>query len=231
MKPITELKITKTQIQRLADNLQSLMKTRNISENDISKTLDIPVITVRRIVSGKTTDPRISTLKLFADYFNITVDSLIEDSKSRSIAMTNQDVPQFIPILDWKTVATIDSIQNIELHSWKEWQPIMPGNQFSLSLHSFALESRPSMQPRFPMGTLFVIDPDEAPIDGDTILIKLKKNGDLSLRELTIDLPKWQLLPVITGSETIFYDKLQHIIVGIVVLTMLYTRREKIRKF
>ena len=72
MKPITELKITKTQIQRLADNLQSLMKTRNISENDISKTLDIPVMTVRRIVSGETTDPRISTLKLFADYFNIT---------------------------------------------------------------------------------------------------------------------------------------------------------------
>ncbi len=225
MKPITELKITKSQIQKLADNLQSLMKIKNVSESDISEKLNVPIMTVRRIVSGETIDPRISTLKLLADYFDVPVDSLIEDNKSRLISITSQHIPQFIPILDWKTASNINSIQYLDLHSWKEWQPVVLGNGSSLSSLAFALESRPSMQPRFPIGTLFIVDPKELPTDGDIILVKLKTNSDLSLRELSIDLPKWQLHPVITGSQTIFYDEKQHIIIGIVVLTMLYKRK------
>ncbi|HLB41920.1 MAG TPA: LexA family transcriptional regulator [Gammaproteobacteria bacterium] len=229
MKQLSELKITKSQIHQLANNLQLLMKARNISENDISKILDIPVMTVRRIVFGETTDPRISTLKLLADYFDVTVDSLIEDNKSRSIAMVGQNIPQFIPILDWKTATDMDSLQNLELHSWKEWQPIILRDQSSLSSHAFALESKPSMQPRFPAGTLFVIDPNEVPIDSDIVLVKIKTCNELSLRELIIDPPKWQLLPIISGSEIIFYQKNEHKILGVIVLTMLYIRKERTR--
>jgi transcriptional regulator with XRE-family HTH domain len=223
----TEFKITKSQISKLAKNLRALLSELKVSENDIAQSLNIPVMTVRRLVSGETTDPRISTLKLFADYFNISVDSLIEDHSNKSINITGKNTPQFVPILDWNTAAKITSVQELDLKSWKDWYPVILGDESSLSENAFALTSKPSMQPRFPLGTLLIIDSIETPIDGDLVLIQMKKDNELSLRELIIDPPKWQLQPVTPGSEILFYDKKQHRIAGIVILIMLHSRKNK----
>ncbi len=219
------LKIDQSQIQMLSNNLRTLLDTRRVSESEIANALNIPVMTVRRIVSGETTDPRISTLKLIADYFNVSIDFLIGNKEKNSLNFMAKSMPQFIPILDWKTVSNISSLKDIDLNAWKEWHPIILGDKTSLSENAFALESRPSMQPRFPIGTLFIIDPNETPSDGDILLIKI--NHDLSLREVIIDPPKWQLQPVVAGSEVIFYDKEKHTIVGVVILSILNTRKEK----
>ena len=80
------------------------------------------------------------------------------------------------------------------------------------------------MQPRFPFGTLFIIDQNESPRDGDVILIKMKLEKVLSLRELIIDSPKWQLQPIVSGSENLFFDATNHSIIGVVVLTVLHKR-------
>jgi hypothetical protein len=47
----------------------------------------------------------------------------------------------------------------------------------------------------------------------------------LSLRELIIDPPKWQLLPIVSGSESLFFDEKKHSILGVVVLTILHQRK------
>lgn len=228
MNTLEPLKINGSSFKNLATNLRRLLKEHQVSESEVALSLNIPVMTIRRLVSGETIDPRISTLKLIANYFQVSVDLLVEDNNLNSVALMSKTIPQFVPILDWKTLIGIHSIEDIDLRLWKEWYPIIFGNQSTISNHAFALESRPSMQPRFPIGTLFIIDPNETPTDGDIVLIKLKTNGDLSLRELIIDLPRWQLQPVVAGSEGFFYDNKQHIIVGVVVLTMLHTRKEKI---
>jgi transcriptional regulator with XRE-family HTH domain len=222
-KQLTELKITKSQIDRLAENLQLLLNENSFSENELAQALDIPVMTIRRIASKETVDPRISTLKLIADYFNVTVDSLIDGQKP--VKKTNENAPRFIPILDWVTLSRITTFKDVNLLSWQEWHPIVLEPQYSLGESAFALESRPSMQPRFPKGTLFIIDPEEKPTDGDVILIKMKDSSELSLRELIIDPPKWQLQPVVAGSETLFYNSHQHEILGVVMLTMLYNKK------
>ena len=167
------LKIDQSQIQMLSNNLRTLLDTRRVSESEIANALNIPVMTVRRIVSGETTDPRISTLKLIADYFNVSIDFLIGNKEKNSLNFMAKSMPQFIPILDWKTVSNISSLKDIDLNAWKEWHPIILGDKTSLSENAFALESRPSMQPRFPIGTLFIIDPNETPSDGDILLIKI----------------------------------------------------------
>jgi transcriptional regulator with XRE-family HTH domain len=222
-----KIEINEHNIDKLAKNMRSLLDEHRVTENEVAQSLNIPVMTIRRLVSGETTDPRISTLKLIADHFNISVDSLLEDNTSRSMVLMSKTTPQFVPILDWKTATTITSIGNIDLKAWKEWHPIVLAEQTLLSNNAFALESRPSMQPRFPVGTLFIIDPNEVPNDGDIVLIKMKRDGNLSLRELIIDLPRWQLQPIVLGSETLFYDEQQHHMMGIVMLTFLYARKEK----
>lgn len=216
------------QCKNLEKNLRILLNKHGVSESNVAQSLNIPVMTIRRIASGETTDPRISTLKLIADYFNTSIDSLIEDNSVNPISLMNKSMPQFVPVLDWKIAADIQSIKDIDLKSWKEWHPVILGDQSSLSDDSFALESRPSMQPRFLTKTLFIIDPMESPLDGDVVLIKMKVDGELSLRELIIDPPRWQLQPVVVGSEILFYDKNLHHIMGVVVLTMLRARKEKV---
>ena len=103
-----ELSITKSQIEKLSENLQRLLKEHRVSENTIAQALGIPVMTVRRIVSGETTDPRISTLKLLADYFSVFVDSLI-DENGHSMSAISKNAPRFIPVFDWKTAENIKS--------------------------------------------------------------------------------------------------------------------------
>lgn len=223
MNKISNLNISKPQAEQLSVNLKRLLKERHISENELAQALNIPVMTVRRIVSGETTDPRISTLKLFADYFETSLDQLIHSSKA--IQKLSQNNPKSVPVLGWELISNHSSIDNIDLSSWNDWHSVITSNDISLGENTFALESKPSMQPRFTRGTLFIIDPNTTPIDGDIILIKIKKDSTLTLRELAIDSPKWQLQPVIAGSEMLSYDKSKHTIIGVVMLTLLYTRR------
>lgn len=226
MNSATAIKFSKCQLQGLASNLSLLLKKNNLSEAELALALDIPSMTVRRLASGETVDPHISTLKKIANYFEVSIDSLIETKNIGNITtMRNKSMPIFVPILDWQTVSEIDSLGNLDLSSWQEWQPVVLGKQHSLGENAFALEGKPSMMPRFPMGTLFVIDPSVSPIDGDLVLIKMKQDSGLSIREISIDPPKWQLKPTIPGSETLFYAQSDHIIVGTVLLTVLYSRR------
>jgi SOS-response transcriptional repressor LexA len=132
--------------------------------------------------------------------------------------------PRVIPILGWKEIEASESILDINLNSWNEWYPVV-GEQKYISASTFAIESRPSMQPKFPLGTLFIINPDETPMDCDIILIRMRQEKELSLRELIIDPPKWQLQPIVTGSETLFFDEKKHEIVGVVVFTVLHKRK------
>lgn len=212
-----------TQIRSIAKNLKDLLNSRGVSEVEIARALDTSVMTIRRIISGETEDPRISTIKLIADYFNVSIDSLLNDNNQRSIDTLTKKTPQFVPILDWKTVEANSSIKDINLNAWKEWYPIVAEQDYTNNL-TFAIESRPSMQPRFPHGTLFIINPSESPLDGDIILIKMKQEQEISLRELIIDPPKWQLQPIVTGSEILYFDEKQHNILGVVVLTLLHKR-------
>jgi transcriptional regulator with XRE-family HTH domain len=223
---ITAYKMDNSQVKTLAKNLRLLLEQHHVTESEIAQSLNIPVMTVRRLVSGETADPRISTLKLMADYFKVSVDTLIEENNSNVFVTIGKTAPKFVPILDWTILKDINSIKDINLKTWKEWHPIIFGDQFLLGNDAFALESRPSMQPRFPIGTLLVIDPNETPRDSDIALIKMKADGNVSLREVIIDSPRWQLSPIISGSDTLFYEEKHYKIMGIVVLTILQTRKE-----
>lgn len=212
-------------LQKLAENLQLLLKNNDLNANQLGQILDVPMMTIRRLLSGETTDPRISTLKQIADYFKVSVDSLIVGNPKDLIKNLNKTKPLFVPKLDWDIVEKISSIDELDLSKWQEWQSISLKENDSISSHAFALESRPSMYPRFPHGTIFIIDPDITPKDGDIVLIKLRENDELTLRELIIDPPEWQLHPIVAGSSALPYSKEHHEVVGVNLLTVLYNRK------
>lgn len=60
----------------LSNSISLLMKENNISESDLARALSLPYNTIHRLISGHTADPRISTLKSIAAYFDVSLDSL-----------------------------------------------------------------------------------------------------------------------------------------------------------
>ena len=211
-------------LSKLAINLEALLKAKNLNASRVAQKLGIPMMTIRRLLSGETTDPRISTLKLIADYLEVSVNSLVEDNQAVLEKPAYQSRPFLVPILDWQTAEKWRTLQNLD--SWPHWQPVAGYEKDLINQNSFALRSRPSMYPRFPNGTIFIINPDIVPADGDIVLVKLN-NGELTLRELVIDPPEWKLYPVVTGSAILNYLVHEHRILGVNVLTMLYKRELK----
>lgn len=209
---------------RLGDNILYLLKKHHLTDNELAESVKLPIITIRRIISGETTDPRISTLKLIANYFSVTVDELLHSICNNQNNHPIKNKPKFLPILDWITAAKISSLKEIKLSSWEKWHPITFAYEYSLSDDAFILESTPSMYPRFSTGTLFVIEPNISPRDGDIILIKSNSCDDISLRELMIDLPERKLLPLMANSSNIKFEPEIHSILGVVTLTLLYKR-------
>ena len=80
------------------------------------------------------------------------------------------------------------------------------------------------MQPRYPVGTTFIVSMETDPIDGDLVLVRFSQNNAISLRELVVDSPHWQLNPIISGSSRLLFDQSEHSIIGVVVLTLIQTR-------
>lgn len=204
----------------IAENIKKLMDANHLSELHLARGLGLSVMTVRRVISGETEDPRISTLSLIADYFKVSVDFL-RQSHSIPFTILKYNEPSFLPIFDW---ANLEQRNQIDLKSWKKWYPIINTESLNLSKNSFALESKPSLHLKFPKGSLLIINPDESMIDGDILLIEAANTGNFSLRELIIDSPKSILKPIISESEVLFYNEQDHHIVGILVLTILQQR-------
>lgn len=209
--------------QDLADNLAHLLREANLSENDLAKAVGLPYNTVHRLILRTTSDPRMSTLKPIAEFFNVSIDALTGSKQFPLGSAGRITSPRSVPLLGWEILRDKKFLSNINRQTWHDWEAIAYAKQENLSADAFALESSKSMQPRFPEGSVFIVDPNVEAMDGDLILVRFKETGDISLRELAVDSPHWQLMPIVQGSSSLAYDKKAHDVIGIVVLTMIHT--------
>ena len=61
----------------LVNNIKRLMMAKGLNEAKLAKRTNIPQPTLHKILSGKTEDPRVSTLKLLAEFFNVSLVAII----------------------------------------------------------------------------------------------------------------------------------------------------------
>lgn len=205
----------------LASNLLNLMEKERVSDSDLARALNLPYNTIKRISSGETTDPKLSTLTLIADYFKIGIDSLLHGNASPFLSTER---PLSVPILTWDDISNTELASKINLSQWPNWQPVAPSGALQLGPHAYAIKSRKSMEPRFPTGTTFIVDPDERPHDGDVILVKILATNEVTLRELEIDPPIWQLCSISGSLPALQLDSNKHRIMGVSVLTIFQSR-------
>ncbi len=126
------------------------MERQQLSISQLAQKLNLPMMTIRRLMSGETSDPRMSTLRQIASFFDLPVHVLFEGNVN-TIPIRQDENPQILlPVLNWSLLKNIASVKELDLSTWKNWQSVSMPNQARLSSEAFALESRPSMAPRFP---------------------------------------------------------------------------------
>lgn len=206
---------------RLAQNLTRLMIDQNVQWVDLARALNLPVMTVRRIVSGETQDPRISTLKRLADYFGVSVDSLLTESVAQSESKSVST--QWVPILSWADLHAKQSMIGVDLEASQLWQPIVFHQAAHLSKQAFALYSQPYMHHRFPPNTLFVVDPSVCAEDGDLVVVTI--DAEPCLMQLQVSPPVRMLQPLQQAVDAIRLQADHHAILGVVMLSLLFNER------
>ena len=199
MNPLSKIKTQSTSRDALLANLQKLMKKTALNEADLSRQTGIPQATLHKILSGKTEDPRASTLKILSDFFDVSIDTLMFGNTKtiRPTIKTSAIAAQSIPLLSWKECINAEQLtQNLNAKNWNKWTV----SDF-FSTEGYALASKPSMEPRFPKGTLLFIDPTASVQDGDFVVVLYPTTEEATLRELSIDGPTRILLPINDHAE------------------------------
>ncbi len=180
----------------LVEHLRKLMFENKINEAELARQTNIPQPTLHKVLTGKTADPRISTLQILANYFQLSVDVLLSGDTNFSGHSTPHIESQSIPILTWSNCLDVKNmIQTISPSNWDSWLVIE-----YLTDYAFGLKTKPSMEPRFPKGSILIIDPDLTPQDGDLVIVHFPQTSEATMREIIIDGPIQQLMPLNEGE-------------------------------
>lgn len=183
------------------------MSVTDLSEAKLSRRTGVPQPTLHKVLSGKTADPRVSTVQAIAQYFNISTDSLIVSSP-----LPENTVPtmQSIPICSWHEC----------IAAFKKDPPPDCATVVTeyIAESAFALVAKSSMGAHYPNGSLLVVHPSLPPQDGDFLIVHIKNSEEVSMRKLAVDGPVKNLLSIYApdGLAPIVLDKKVQVL-GVVV--------------
>lgn len=81
----------------LTDKLNGLMKKKNISRMELARESGVPYTTIVNFYEKGTDNVKLSTLRKLADYFNCSLDYLVDDDSDSSLAEVGEMI--FLPIV------------------------------------------------------------------------------------------------------------------------------------
>jgi SOS-response transcriptional repressor LexA len=209
-----ELLINSNDFDRCRIVVRELLYKNNINVTELAKSINLPQPTIQRLVTGKTSDPKLSTLTLIANYFSITIDQLLGNTPIENISTNHSYKIHTAPIVSWKTAIGIkDFFDSTEIKNWKDWISIdIESSQFS-----FGLRTKPSMEPRFINGSILTIDPNKKPVDGDLIIVHYVNTEEATIRELILDGPKHAIRSITDQSIEELTENIK--VIGVVIQT------------
>lgn len=202
----------------LVKNLRLLMYKHDVTEAELSRRTHTPQPTIHKILAGKTTDPRISTLKILADYFALSVDALY----SNILPENDKQVlhGKSVPVISWDDcIKSNHPTSNLNPNNWDQWVVV----EDSENTYTYGLITKPSMEPRFPRGSMLIVDPNIQPSDGDLVIVQYPETTEATLRELSIDGPHKLLFSINQSGVADKLDQTIKIIGTVTQSRFLYT--------
>lgn len=171
----------------ISDTLKFLLDTFQISEAELGRKINIPRATINRLASGKTPDPRASTLKAIANFFNVSVDQLLGKAPILTLndSPTSNKAKHSIPIIGWNVVHnwkhTVENIKPNNHFSWVISDPKINGGDFALEVQGDA------MWPQFETDTILIVCTSKPCKNRDYVIAYIKDKNEALFRQILVE--------------------------------------------
>ena len=199
--------------------ITTLMSEVGIKESELARQTGLPQTTINRLLLGDTSDPRANTLKPIAKFFGVTIGQILGEepiSPNRitgSFHANNRGAWINVPIITWEaTLSWVFKKESYDIHSHNKW--IVTERPVSHS--SYAIISKPFMEPRFRKNSILIVDPDSEYQDSKFVIVSLD-NSNVTIRQLSYDNSVIYLKHFDTTIPTVKFDINIHNILGVIV--------------
>lgn len=207
-------------VSELSQVLSHLLKVSgNISGTELARRVDLPSATVNRLITGSVQDPRISTLKAIAKYFNIGFDQLLGYSplpKQFSLAHNRFAYSFQMPVFELHQIHNkLDKDDEAEARiTWQSNDNYQQSELFAIKLE------QANFEPIFLKGSTLIVNRNLSPQINDYVVISIQgkeatirkyytESGETYLYPLRAELPvinakqeSVKILGVILESQT-----------------------------
>ena len=184
------------QNQTVKDALEMLLQLHRLTESELARQTKIPQPTIHRLLTGATPDPRISTLKPLAKYFQITLGQLAGDEHlptNIQISSTARFLIK-VPIIPWHQACEWRKVISDYIPSnWLYWVTL----SHPASNNSFALTiTNKNLPAPFKYNSVVIVDPEATPCDGDYVLIYRLSDQSTTIKKIVFEGNDRWLMPL-----------------------------------
>lgn len=202
----------------LADNLHMLMSEQRLSSSELSRRIDLPAVTIKKLRTGENQNPTITTLIPIAAHFGITISQLIGEVPLHSKDIAKKDV---------KGAKGDERVQAFPLLKWSEISPVPPMRKIvnryylvtesKVSKKSFSLVVEDADNTNFKQGDVILVDPEASIGHNDFVIVQKVDQSIPSLKRVIKDDNNYYLQSLLKDISTITPLDDTHTIIGPVV--------------
>jgi transcriptional regulator with XRE-family HTH domain len=168
----------------IKENLLFLTKKYNITEAELSRQAGLPQATINRLLKGATDDPRASTLKSIAEFFNISVDQLLSNNLLKESSFDTTRLPIYSLDQSRKVLKHFNEERNELSQILEKREGTYLEVEPSISSSCLAFEvNGDSMWPQFIEGIFIVVDTKMKAKHRDFVVYLLGDLQQLILRQ------------------------------------------------
>lgn len=198
-----------------SNNLEKLMIAFKLGDNELSEAIGLPSTTIWRLKKGETGDPTLSTLKMIARYFKVSIGQLVcEEPLGPDLTDCGADRAIFskIPVLDWgQLIESEKLLPSLTLQNHLSWTYTDTGpNTFGLIIET---EEYGSI---FPKNALVFVSHSKEKIDPVYVIVAEKKSKKTAIFKMITSIPDYLAHPTNT-SMSFPFDESRYKIIGYIL--------------
>jgi transcriptional regulator with XRE-family HTH domain len=162
----------------LSERLSSLMHTKGMSIQGLSRETGIGFGVVQKILADPSSNPTYMTLKTLAKTFNVSIGFLLNEERASEFQVKK------VRLIGWENIMKHISkpdCQLLNLDSFIACNLDLCDQAFALKLIGGGL------MPFFKENSILVFDPHKEPYDRSFVLVKMKEHDKPILKQLVID--------------------------------------------
>ena len=187
MNNVVNLRNSKTSFS-VAQVLKKLIDDNHLNVSQLSKNTGLSNTTIKRMCTEDEANPTLSSVEKLADFFGIKASQMLGLEP-----LTTQNTGYFPKTEFWNNVPLLTLEESL---FWPENEKSIKENKLTqyaktdidISDKTFAIIAKNgTLEPRFPDGTVLIIEPDRTPKNKDFVLVLINSKKLPQFRQIFVD--------------------------------------------